>query len=43
LGWLVGLLGMELARLASPNPFLGVLQRGWPVKTLSEGFIDQCP
>jgi hypothetical protein len=37
---LVRLLGVELARLASLDPFLGVLQRGWLVKTLSEGFTD---
>lgn len=32
---------MELARIASLDPFLCVLQRGRPIKTLPEGFTDQ--
>lgn len=41
LGLLMSLLGMKLARLATLDPVLGVLQRGRPVKTLTKGFTDQ--
>ena len=41
LSWPVGLLGVELARLAAPHQVAGIRERGWPVKALPEGFTDQ--
>jgi len=38
----VGPLGKELASFTMSDQFLGVGDRGWPVKTYSEGLPDQC-
>jgi len=38
----VGPLGKELASFTVSDQFLGVGDRGWPVKACSEGLHDQC-
>jgi hypothetical protein len=38
----MGPLGEELAPFAMPDQFLGISDCGWPVKTCSESFFDQC-
>ena len=38
---LMGLLGVELARLAAPHPVAGIRECGWPVEALPEDLTDQ--
>ena len=38
---LMGLLGVELARLAAPHQVAGIREYSWPVEALPEGLTDQ--